>query len=190
MRSVASSNSSSSDPFPDALSSASNNVPTAPAQGQSQANLLPERFKIGESRVLDISIGSLLNEKDEPTPHPTIFDQGVNFVKSHGTVRNEPWRSPSCFSPAAKTAEVQYLQSLLPDRDELLTIIDYYSECMLYWIGGLYHGPTFRQQVLKRFGASSTMDLNDVDWRWMALMCMYPPAQLFPITRLWRVFFA
>ena len=44
---------------------------------------------------------------------------------------------------------------------------------VLYWIGGLYHGPTFRRTLHEAYGSSDTLDLQRLDWRWTALLCTY-----------------
>jgi hypothetical protein len=128
-------------------------------------------FTIGQSRFLDITIGSLLNEKDTSASSSHFLDQGLKYVRSVGKQLDEPNRATSFCSPAAKAIETQHLHSLLPSKSMVLTITDYYHDNMLYWIGGLYHGPSFRRKLLQAFGASPTLDLQTLDWRWTALLC-------------------
>ena len=66
---------------------------------------------------------------------------------------------------------MQHIQSLLPGKETLLKIVDYYYDCMLYWAGGLYHGPSFRNKLLEAYGSGSALDLQTLDWRWTALLC-------------------
>ncbi|KAF2031232.1 hypothetical protein EK21DRAFT_26118, partial [Setomelanomma holmii] len=127
-------------------------------------------IRIGESRLLDLTIGSLLDDKDVPSPNPALFDQSLKYVQSAGKQVDEPNRVTSFCSPAAKAAEIQYIQSLLPQRATLLTIIDYYYDYMLYWNGGIYHGPSFRKEILEAYGPTSNLDLQKLDWRWTALL--------------------
>jgi hypothetical protein len=94
-------------------------------------------FAIGQSKFLDITINSLLHEKDASTAREaTFFDQSLQFVRSAGKQIEEPNRVQSFCSDAAKELEMQHVQSLLPDRETVFKIVDYYHECMLYWFGG------------------------------------------------------
>lgn len=100
----------------------------------------------------------------------------------------EPGRVQGFCSPAAKTIEIQYIQSLLPSREIALEVTDYYYKNMLYWMGGLYHGPTFRQKLLQAYGCCDTLDLQSLDFKWTALLCKYirsPTAEL--LDRGWRM---
>lgn len=133
----------------------------------------PERFSIGESRVVDISVGALLNDKDTPSSDSTLIDQGFKYVSTAGKFREEPRRLTTFLSLAAQEAEVRHIRGLLPTKHMLLTIVDYYGEHMLYWAGGIYHGLSFRKQLLDYLGDSSTIDPDTVDLRWMGLLCMY-----------------
>ncbi|KAH7079146.1 hypothetical protein BKA63DRAFT_488811 [Paraphoma chrysanthemicola] len=127
-------------------------------------------INFGHSGLLDLTIGSLLNDKDVPGPNPALFDQSLKYVRSAGKQIDEPIRVTSFCSPAAKIAETQHIQSLLPCKDMVLKITDYYYENMLYWIGGMYHGPTFRRELLEAYGPTSNLDLQKLDWRWTALL--------------------
>jgi hypothetical protein len=130
-------------------------------------------FVIGQSRFLDMTIGSLLNEKDAPVANSNLFDQSLKYVRSAGRQIDVPNRVVSFCSPIAKTAEIQHIQSLLPDEETVLTITDYYYENMLYWTGGIYHGPSFRRKLVDAYGSSATINLQNLDWRWTALLCKY-----------------
>jgi hypothetical protein len=117
-----------------------------------------------------MTIGSLLNEKDTPASDSSFLDQSLRYVRSAGKQIDEPNRVTSFCSPAAKSVETQHLQSLLPSKEVLLVITDYYQENMLYWFGSLYHGPSFRHRLLQAYDSSSTLDLQAQDWRWTALL--------------------
>tara|TARA_R110002003_G_scaffold288_14_gene18443 strand:- start:11522 stop:12157 length:636 start_codon:yes stop_codon:yes gene_type:complete len=119
---------------------------------------------------LDLTIGSLLNDKDVSDTSPALFDQSLKYVRSTGKQVDDPNRITSFCSPAAKAAEIHHIQSLLPDKETVFKVTGYYYENMLYWIGGLYHGPSFRREMLEAYGPASTLDLQQVDWRWTALL--------------------
>jgi hypothetical protein len=129
-------------------------------------------FTIGHSKFLDITIGSLLNEKDASAENSQLFGQSLKYIKSGGKQQpDESDRIVSFCSPIAKAVEMQHLQSLLPSKASVLTITNYYHDNMLYWIGGLYHAPSFRRKLLHAYGASPTLNLQTLDWRWTALLC-------------------
>jgi hypothetical protein len=130
-------------------------------------------FTIGRSRFLDITIGSLLNDKDALAPKPDILDQGIKYVKTAGKQVDDASRVTSFCSPAARAIEIQHIQSLVPSRGVAQKVTDYYYKNMLYWMGGLYHAPTFRQKLLQAYGCSDRLDLQTLDFRWTALLCKY-----------------
>jgi hypothetical protein len=132
-------------------------------------------LSISESRLLDITIGSLLNEKDAATPNPDFSSQNVKYVKSAGKQMDEANRITSFCSPTARAMEIQHIQGLLPNQGIVMTITDYYHRNMLYWMGGIYHGPSFRKELLQAYGSSDTLDLQTIDWRWSGLLCTYTP---------------
>lgn len=132
-------------------------------------SVVQEGFSIGQSKYLDFSIGGLLNEKDAQ-PIPGLLDQSYAYVQPNGKLGDEASRIANSFSPAAKSLEMDYLQSLLPPKETLLKIVDYYTDYMLYWNGGLYHWPTFRKKLISSYGSSSTLNLKTLDWRWTALL--------------------
>jgi hypothetical protein len=130
-------------------------------------------FVIGQSRFLDMTIGSILDEKDAPAPNSNLFDQSLKYVRSAGRQTDVPNREVSFCSPIARAVEAQHVVSLLPNKETVLTITDYYYENMLYWIGGIYHGPSFRQKLVDAYGSSTTLDLQNLDWKWIGLLCTY-----------------
>jgi hypothetical protein len=52
----------------------------------------------------------------------------------------------------------------------VIQMVDYHEKCMLYWSGGIYHGPTFRKELISAYGESHELDIQKLDWRWTALM--------------------
>jgi hypothetical protein len=121
----------------------------------------------------DITIGAILKEKDADA-NQTFFDRSFSYARSKGTLRdgtNGPRSIASSYSNAARIVETQYLQSILPPKDRLLLIVDYYAECMMYWNGGIYHAPSFRRRLLEAYGQSPELDLQNIDWKWTALLC-------------------
>jgi hypothetical protein len=128
-------------------------------------------FTIGHSKFLDITIGSLLNEKDASTENSHLLGQSLKYIRSVGKQHDEPERIVSFCSPVAKAAEIQHLQSLLPSKAAVLTITNYYHENMLYYLGGLYHATSFRRRLLHAYSSSPTLNIQALDWRWTALLC-------------------
>jgi hypothetical protein len=155
-----------------ALTAVGDNI--AAADTHSTHPLTGHSFSIGRSRFLDITIDSILNEKDAATPNPDFLDHSIKYLKSIGK-QDEPSRVASFCSIPAKAMEIQHVQTLLPRREVVMTITEYYHKNMLYWMGGLYHGPSFRQELLQAYGSSDTLDVQTLDWRWTALLCMYAP---------------
>ncbi|KAJ4362180.1 hypothetical protein N0V95_001528 [Ascochyta clinopodiicola] len=92
--------------------------------------------------------------------------QETPFTEKVGTAAN----STSCFSPAARAVEAVQMQSLLPPVQKITQIVEYHEQCLTYWGGGLYHGPSFRKQLQKASNQSGKLDLLTVDWRWTALL--------------------
>jgi hypothetical protein len=138
------------------------------------------------AKLPDITIGALLKEKDQES-HQGIFDKSFTYVKSKGTLRdgvNGPISIASCYSSAAKVVEIQHLQSILPTKEKVLFIVDYYERYMSYWIGGVYHAPSFRKKLLEAYGQASKLDLQSLDWKWMALLCKSHPSTVSRIANL------
>ncbi|KAF1834455.1 hypothetical protein BDW02DRAFT_330389 [Decorospora gaudefroyi] len=124
------------------------------------------------TKLPDITIEALLNEKDQETQQG-LFDRSFTYVKSKGTAgdgENGPTSIASCYSNAAKAVEIQHLQSVLPSREKVLCIVGYYEQYMMYWSGGIYHGPTFRKKLLAAYGQSHILELQSLEWKWVALL--------------------
>ncbi len=80
---------------------------------------------------LPVTIEALLSDKDQPTAqnlHNQIFSppESKDIFKGIST-------SHSFLAPAAKAIQMQYIQSLLPQKAKLLCIVDYYekSRCVV-----------------------------------------------------------
>ena len=123
------------------------------------------------SRFLDITIDSLLTEKDGSFSQSAILNQSIEHVKSAGEQIIESNRVANFSSPAAKAMEIQQLQRLIPSKRVVMTITDYYEKHMLYWMGGLYYAPALREELLQAYGSSEMLKLSDLDWRWTSLIC-------------------
>ena len=132
----------------------------------------PEALSAGASRFPEITIGALISEKDVSTV--PLLDQESKNMRSRETPftgnMGTAMISTSCFSSAARAVETVQMQSLLPSMDRIYLIMDYHEQFLLYWGGGLYHGPTFRKQVLKAYNQCGKLDLTAVDWRWTGLL--------------------
>ncbi|KAF1841860.1 uncharacterized protein K460DRAFT_291697 [Cucurbitaria berberidis CBS 394.84] len=133
-------------------------TPTA-EEAQSLGTVWPSKLK-------DITIGTFLSEKDQHAQQG-LFDQSFRNVQSRS--KNCPTIA-SYLSSAARAVEIQHVQSLLPSKTQLVQIVEYYEHFMLYWSGGIYHGPTFRKKLLEGYGESQELDLQSLDWRWTGLL--------------------
>jgi hypothetical protein len=103
----------------------------------------------------------------ESTENHTLNDQALQRSQSKQQDDNSIHRG---FSPAARAVEVYHIQSLLPQKHQVLSMVDYHETYMLYWSGGIYHAPTFRKTLLDAYGQSEELDLRSLDWRWTALL--------------------
>ncbi|KAL6702682.1 hypothetical protein ACN47E_001229 [Coniothyrium glycines] len=123
------------------------------------------------TRLPEMTIGALLLDKDQSS-QPRIFDPAYEYVKSKGPIRDVHPNSSAngCYSSAARDAELHHLQAVLPSREQVFSIVEYYEHSMLYWIGGIYHGPTFRKTLHEAYGSSQVLALQELDWRWTALL--------------------
>lgn len=88
----------------------------------------------GRSDYADVSIGTLLQEKDDYTRNQALMDQTLNQSRTKTVLDESP---TSSFSPAAQSVEVYHLQSLLPHRDQVLQMVEYHHHCMTYLCGGI-----------------------------------------------------
>ncbi|KAF2440708.1 hypothetical protein P171DRAFT_435480 [Karstenula rhodostoma CBS 690.94] len=121
----------------------------------------------GRSEFSNISMKTLLHNKEEYVRNQSLMDQTLNQSRTK-TVLDEA--ATEVFSPAAQAAEVYHLQSVLPTKEQVFHMVDYHQNCMAYWIGGIYHGPSFRQALLEAYGDDDHFDLRCHDWRWCALL--------------------
>ncbi|OAL56961.1 hypothetical protein IQ07DRAFT_527473, partial [Pyrenochaeta sp. DS3sAY3a] len=120
------------------------------------------------TRLPEITIEALLSGKDQGGQQAP-FDQSFKYVQFKGAAKD--CSSSTCsLSSAARVAEMQHLQSILPSKTKTMQIVEYYEQYMLYWIGGLYHGPSFRKKLQAAYGPSDTLDLQSLDWKWTALL--------------------
>jgi hypothetical protein len=168
------SDTSSSVPSPNAGPQATllPSIPLPPSEAHS-IGLQPPAAAAWRNSLPDITIGAILKEKDADA-NQTLFDKSFHYARSKGALRDGttgPHSLASSYSNAARVAETQYLQSILPSKDRLMLIVDYYAEYMMYWNGGIYHAPSFRRKLLEAYGQSSELNLQSLDWRWTALLC-------------------
>ena len=151
-------------------------TPTTPGPPEGPNGADPSHeVSVWPVKLPDISIGALLEDKDTET-HKSLFDRKFANAKCKGTPTdgaNGTTNHASCYSNAARIAEIQYIQSILPPKEKMLLIVDYYNEYMMYWNGGIYHAPSFRKQLLQCYSHSSEFNLQGIDWTWMALLCTY-----------------
>ncbi|KAF2691642.1 hypothetical protein K458DRAFT_381488 [Lentithecium fluviatile CBS 122367] len=121
----------------------------------------------GRSDVADVSMGTLLQEKEAYARKEALMEKTLNQNRTKTCMDDALTNS---FSPAAQSVEVFHLQSLLPHKYQVLRMVDYHDRCMSYWTGGIYHAPSFRKSLLEAYGESDEIDLRDHDWRWAALL--------------------
>ncbi len=126
----------------------------------------PDEDAVWRTELPGITIGAILKEKDADA-NRSLFDKTFSYARSKGTPRD----GLSCYSNAARIVETQHLQSILPPKEKLVLIVDYYDQYMMYWNGGIYHAPSFRRELLAAYGQSSKLNLQHLDWKWTALLC-------------------
>ncbi|KAF2476189.1 uncharacterized protein BDR25DRAFT_309625 [Lindgomyces ingoldianus] len=126
----------------------------------------------GRSDFSDISIGALLSAKDADARGKALAHQTLNQSQPRRLDEDDLTLSCGPFSAPARALEVLQLQSLLPTKSQTLQMIDYHEQFMIYWMGGVYHSPSFRKSVLEAFGHSDALDLQtqNIDWRWIGLL--------------------
>ncbi|KAF2741251.1 hypothetical protein EJ04DRAFT_557985 [Polyplosphaeria fusca] len=148
-----------------------------PAQAQAQAQARPNAghapetsldfITFGRSDFSDVSIGNLLSDKEAYNArNQALMNQALN----QNAIQDESAIPAGGFSPAARAVEVYHLRSLLPKKPQALQLVDYHQKYMLYWSGGIYHGPSFRTSLLEAYGQSDTLEPSGLDWRWTALL--------------------
>ncbi|KAF2867897.1 hypothetical protein BDV95DRAFT_501500 [Massariosphaeria phaeospora] len=121
----------------------------------------------GRPDFSNITIGSLLDDRDTCATNKDLMDQTLNQVVCKNFGENGAYTG---FSTAARAVEVYHIQSLMPPRHQVFQMVDYHGNHMLYWAGGIYHGPSFRTSVTQAYGESDDLELRHLDWRWTALL--------------------
>ncbi|ORY08689.1 hypothetical protein BCR34DRAFT_569458 [Clohesyomyces aquaticus] len=143
--------------------------PLPPSQeAPSTANL--DFITFGRSDLSDISIGALLSVKDAESRSKSLMNQNLNQSQVR-RLDDAPSNSGGPISLSARAVEMYQLQALLPNKTNAIRMADYQEHNMLYWLGGVYHAPSFRRSVLEAYGQSDTLDLQsqNLDLRWTAL---------------------
>ncbi|KAF2271033.1 hypothetical protein CC78DRAFT_506514 [Lojkania enalia] len=134
---------------------------------QQAANL--DFVTFGRSEYTDVSIGRLLSSKDaadfqtkNSVINPSEQAQTSQFDDSGPMTGG--------FSPAARAVEVYHIRSLLPEKKQVYQMVEYHEKYMMYWSGGIYHGPTFRKTLHEAYRQSNVLDPQNTDWRWTAFL--------------------
>jgi len=120
----------------------------------------------GRSQFADVSMGTILANKD------SYINKALN-TEAQRQVQDKQAHDDAIhrgLSPAARAAEIYHIQSLLPTKQQLLQIVNYHEQYMLYWSGGVYHAPSFRKTLMKGFSRLGDLELRSLDWRWTALL--------------------
>ncbi|PVH97630.1 hypothetical protein DM02DRAFT_674005 [Periconia macrospinosa] len=151
--------------YPSAPSSTAGteSTPGLPTTSSTNVNFIT----YGRSDFADIRISSLLQAKEEYQSQQALAEQRFN---PEGADKNSDTNGANGFSPAAQSVEVHHLQSLLPCKEQLLKMVDYHHQCMSYWVGGVYDGPSFRKSVLEAYDDDSVINLRKNGWLWSALL--------------------
>ena len=123
----------------------------------------------GRSDFPDISIGTLLSDRDAYAHHRALMN--ANSIQAREKGPNDISSTiPPGISPAARAVEVFHNQSLLPTKEQIFNMVDYHERNMLYWSGGVYHGPSFRRSLVEAYGQAEELQLAGLDWKWAALL--------------------
>lgn len=156
---------SSSHMLPQTATSVSNR-----AQSQALTPSSVEKYPAGEDKLLDVSIVAILSDKDSPAQDPGFLNQNARYTQTSQPLISAPEGFSTCYSSVARVAEIRHLQSILPSKENVFRIIDYYEQYMQYWMIGTYHGPSFRRELKQAYGLSDELRLHELDWRWTALL--------------------
>lgn len=170
-----SSDTSTSGPSPDANAQIALPPIHPQTAGSQSGRNEPHEEAVWRTGLPDMTISAILEEKDADA-NQSRFDKSFSYARSKRSPRDGPNGSTSiasCYSAAARIVETQYLQSILPPREKLMLIVEYYEQYMMYWHGGIYHGPSFRKKLLQAYGQSCELALQDLDWTWVALLCKF-----------------
>ncbi|KAF2192226.1 hypothetical protein K469DRAFT_694358 [Zopfia rhizophila CBS 207.26] len=122
----------------------------------------------GRSDFSDISISTLLTNKDPHIRNKVPMNQGLDQTQNRRL--DDTPISTGAFSAPARSVEIYHLQSILPAKSQVFLMVDYHERFMLYWSGGIYHAPSFRRSLHEAYGQSHTLELQNLDWRWTALL--------------------
>ncbi|KAF2643137.1 hypothetical protein P280DRAFT_393633 [Massarina eburnea CBS 473.64] len=115
----------------------------------------------------DVSMGNILKDKEAYDHNQALMERSLDNDSSK-TCLNEP--ASDGLSPTAQSVEVHHLQSLLPTKEQVLSIVDYHGRCMAWWIGGFYHRPSFQKTLEAAYEGTQDLNLRKHDWRWSALL--------------------
>lgn len=102
------------------------------------------------SKYVTLNVPSLLN--------PHVSAESPTTVTSHSHANLSP-----------DDIERQHLQSLVPTSKQIIQLVEYHDECLL-WYHGCLHGPTFRAKLNKNLHISDGLQLKNLDFRWSALL--------------------
>lgn len=96
------------------------------------------------------------------------------YVSAENSV-NVTGHSHADFDP--REMEKQHLQVLIPTSRQILLLVEYHDECLL-WYHGCFHGPTFQMELNKAIHVSDGLQLKSLDPRWSALLFSIMAASL------------
>lgn len=152
-----------SGPSPQAQpTSYSNSVTTAPTNGpvadSDTGSTTLEFLTWGRSKLSDYNLKALELLKE---PHNA---GAASIPKDSG-----PDWDVSCGLGGTGTAQVSFLQLLLPSRRQVFELVEYHIGSVL-WYHGCFHGPTFYMELKEVYKGSSGLQVRDMDLRWTALL--------------------
>ncbi|KAF2814837.1 uncharacterized protein BDZ99DRAFT_185521 [Mytilinidion resinicola] len=137
--------------------SATANPSPAPARGPDL-----EFITWGQAKLSEFNINGNFAERALDS---RVLNLGNNFWQTNEDLSNDlgPLSSP------AQLAEVNYLQSLIPSREQVFAMVHYHEDHLL-WHHGSFHGPAFREELTKVYKDCRILQIRDLDWRWTALL--------------------
>lgn len=116
-----------------------------------------------------------VNETVTPSNLDAVSGRSHNRCFSAGNSGHLSGQSHSEHSP--RNIEEDYLQTLMPTGRQILQLVKYH-EAYLLWYHNCFHGPTFRNELVKALQTSDILQLKSLDLRWCALLFSIMAASL------------
>jgi len=111
----------------------------------------------GRSKLSDYDMKALDLLKE---PHNSLS----NSIRDLGP----DWDASNGFGGTG-SAQISFLQLLIPSRRQVFQLVEYYINSIL-WYNACFHGPTLHQELQEAYKAPSGLQIRDLDLRWTALL--------------------